>query len=49
MAKKKKATDLIPVNPKTVLSNISKEYRIRFGNKHDHVMLITQKSVFLIN
>ena len=41
-AKKKKTFDLMPTKPKTLLSKISKEHR--FGNNHNHVMLIIQKS-----
>ena len=47
MAKKKKTIDLIPTKPKTLLSKISKEHRTRFGNNHDHIMLIIRKSVLL--
>ena len=32
----------MPTKPKTLLSKISKEHR--FGNNHNHVMLIIQKS-----
>ena len=48
VAKKKKTTDLMSTRPKTFLSKISKEHRIRFGNNHNHVMLIIQKSVLFI-
>ena len=39
----------MPTKPKTLLSKISKEQRIRFGNNHNHVMLIIQKSVLFLN
>ena len=35
----------MPTAPKTLLSKISKEHRIRFNNNHNHVMLIIQKVV----
>ena len=38
----------MPTKPKTLLSKISKEQNIRFGNNHNHVMLIIHKSVLLI-
>ena len=47
--KKKKTIDLMPTKPKTPLSKISKEHRIRFGNNHNHVMLIFQNSVSLLH
>ena len=49
MAKKKKTIDLITTKPKTLLLKISKEHRIRFENNHNHVMLLIQKSVLLLN
>ena len=45
----KKTIDLIPTKPKTLLPKISKEHRIRFENNHNHVILITQKSVLLLH
>ena len=39
----------MPTNPKTLLSKISKNHRIRFGNDHNHLMLIIQKSAVLVN
>ena len=39
----------MPTNPKTLLSKISKKNRIRFGNDHNHLMLIIQKSAVLVN
>ena len=48
MTKKKQTIDLMPTKPKTLLSKISKEHKIRFGNNHNQVMLIIQKSVLLI-
>ena len=49
MAKKKKIIDLMTTKLKTLLSKISKEHRIRFGNNHNHVILIIQKSGLLLN
>ena len=47
--KKKKTIDLMRTKPKTLLSEISKGERIRFWNNQNHVMLITQESVLLLN
>ena len=47
--RKKKTIDLMSTKTKTLLSKISKEYRIRFRNNHNHVMLIIQKSVLWLN
>ena len=49
VAKKKKTIDLMPTKPKTLLLKMLNERRIRFGNKHNHVVLIIQKSVLLLN
>ena len=49
MAKRKKIIDLMPSKPKAVLSKISKQHRIKFGNDHNHVMVIIQKLVLLSN
>ena len=49
MAKYKKTIDLVLTKSKTLRSKISKEHRSRFGNNHNHVMLIIQKSVLLLN
>ena len=49
MAKYKKTMDLMLTKSKTLRSKISKEHRSRFGNNHNHVMLIIQKSVLLLN
>ena len=38
----------MPTEPKALLSKISKEHKIRFGNNHNHAMLIIQKSVLLL-
>ena len=38
----------MPTKPKTLLPKISKEHRIRFGNNHSHIMLITQKIIHFI-
>ena len=43
-----KKIKLIPIKLKTLLSKISKEHRIRFGNNCNRVMMIIQKSVFLL-
>ena len=47
VAKKKKTIELMPIKAKTLLSKISKEHGIRFGNNHNHEMLIIQKSFLL--
>ena len=39
----------MPTKIKAFLSKISKEHGIRFGNNHNHEMLIIQKSVLLLN
>ena len=39
----------MPIKIKALLSKISKEHGIRFGNNHNHEMLIIQKSVLLLN
>ena len=39
----------MPTKPKTFLPKTSKEHRIWFGNNHNHVMLIIQKSALLLN
>ena len=49
MAKKKKPIDLMPTKSKTLLSKISKEHRVRFGNNNNHVMVIIQISFLLLN
>ena len=49
VAKKKKTIDLMLIKSKVPFSKRSKEHRIRFRNNHNHVMLIIQKSVFLLN
>ena len=49
MAKRKKIIDLMPSKPKAVLSKISKQHGIKFGNDHNHVMVIIQKLVLLSN
>ena len=48
-AKKKKLIDLMHAKPKSLFSKISKKGRITFGNNHNHVMIIFQKSVLLLN
>ena len=47
--KKKTKIDLMITKQKTRSSKKSKEHRIRFGNNYNHVMLIIQKSVLLLN
>ena len=49
VAKKRKSIDLMPTMQKTLLSKILKVHRIRFGDNHNHVKLIIQKSVLLLN
>ena len=39
----------MPIKIKALLSKISKEHGIRFGNNHNHEMLIIQKPVLLLN
>ena len=39
----------MPTKLKYLLLKISKEHRIKFGNNHNHDMVIIQKSVFLLN
>ena len=39
----------MPTKSKALLSKISKEHKIRFGNNHNHVMLIIEKSILLLN
>ena len=45
MVKKKKTIDLMPAKPKTLLP----EHKIKFGYNNNHVMLIIQNSVLLLN
>ena len=42
-----KTINLIPTKPKTLVSKITKEHRIGFGNSHSHVMLISKISPFI--
>ena len=39
----------MPAKAKTILSKKSKEHGIRFGNNHNHELLIIQKSFLLSN
>ena len=39
----------MPTKPKILLSKISKENRIKFGNNHNHVMLRIRKAAPLLN
>ena len=39
----------MPTKLKIILPKISKEHIIRFEDNHNHVMLINQKSVLLLN
>ena len=39
----------MPVKTKVLLSGIAKKHRIRFGNNHNHVIVIIQESVHLLN
>ena len=39
----------MPVKTKILLSGILNEHRIRFGNNHNHVMVIIQEPIHLLN
>ena len=38
----------MPKKSKSLLSKISKEHGVRFGNNHNHAMLIIEKSILLL-
>ena len=39
----------MPTKSKNILPKTLKEHRMKFGNNHNHVVLIIQKPILLLN